>query len=431
MYEPKVSLVIVSRDRPEGLARLLTSLRFQFYKNFEVIVVSNAVDINAENVKHIHFDKPNISAARNLGIEMSAGDLIAFCDDDAVPEPCWLEDLIVPFQDETIGIAGGYVRGRNGIDFQWKAQQVDICGNDMPLIGAPNEPYFIAHAHVGYVPKVQGTNCIFRKETLMALNGFDESFEFYLDETDVCFRASEMGWQTAFVPNAEVQHGFEESDRRTINRVPKSLYAEGKSKAYFCMKHAQQTNMLDVFGRFEKEQRKRLLGLLVDGFLSPKDMAELLKTLTNGFDQGQQITMTDQQRKLKSNYKEFLLFQQNRGQIITGEAFVGSHISKRKMTAEAIYVASKNIPTTMLYWSFTALFHRRFFDMRGFWVQTGGLFGKSDRVQPPFRITRVLTRGLEEISLLKKTRKIEKISFFRFKRVSKVIKVSKNNAKEA
>ncbi|KAB7614548.1 glycosyltransferase [Amylibacter sp. SFDW26] len=431
MYEPKISVVVVSRDRPDGLARLLTSLRFQFYKNFEVIVVCNTHDFDIERVKYVHFDEPNISAARNLGIEAAAGDLIAFCDDDAVPEPTWLEMLITPFDDQKIGVAGGFVRGRNGIDFQWKAQQVDCFGNDKPLELGTDADFSVVQADKGHAPKVQGTNCMFRKSMLVALGGFDEEFQFYLDETDVCVRASQAGWQTAIVPKAEVQHGFEESDRRTVNRVPKSLFAEGKSKAHYCKKHVNDYNPESVYKTFEAEQRKRLLKLLVDGLIEPKDIKVLLRTLRMGFTEGQKRLVCNDQKEIRHTNDEFLEFVNEWDNDLRGEAFVGSHISKKQMIQCAMDLASKGIPCTLLYWSFTALFHHRFFDERGFWVQTGGLFGKSDRAQSIFKFNRIFSRGLSEILFLKKFRKIEKISFFRFKRVLKVTKITRNNTKEA
>jgi len=425
MYEPKVSVVIVSRDRPDGLARLITSLRFQFYKTFEVIVVSNEKSVPFERVKHIYFDEPNISAARNLGIEAAAGELIAFCDDDAVPEPTWLEYLIEPFQNQSVGVAGGFVRGRNGIDFQWKAQQVDCFGNDRPVELETEERFTIQQGDAGYVPKVQGTNCIFRKSTLLALDGFDEGFQFYLDETDVCIRATRAGWSTVVVPNAEVQHGFAESARRTAHRVPKSLYVEGKSKAYYCTKHAENFDADDVYAVFEKKQRNRLLKLCVAGLLGPADIPRLLKTLRQGFIDGQSMPVENRQRPLKCNSDMFVMFGEGLHKTLKSEAYVGSRISKKTMIVAAAQTAAQNTPVTLFYWSFTTLFHRRFFDGRGFWVQTGGLFGKSNRRQSYFRFNRVLTRGLKEISDLKKTRKIGKISFFRFKRLSKVINVTK------
>ena len=431
MFEPKVSVVVVSRDRPDGLARLLTSLRFQFYRNFEVIVVSNADKIGVDRMRCVYFDEPNISAARNRGIETAAGDLIAFCDDDAVPEPCWLEKLILPFQYEEVGVAGGFVRGRNGIDFQWKAQQVDFCGNDYPLEVEKELDFQIVEAEDGFVPKVQGTNCMFRKSTLLALGGFDENFKFFLDETDVCIRATYAGWKTAIVPLAEVQHGFEESDRRTNNRVPKSLFSEGQSKAYFCKKHAENFNEQNTYSEFKKEQRNRLIRLMINGFLTPNSVNELLETLRDGFFSEQEQTIRDREFIHENDNDNYINFNELQERLTNGEVFIGSLISKQVMFAEAFRCAAKNIPCTVLYWSFTALFHRRYYDPRGFWVQKGGLFGKSDRKQPFFRFVTIYSRGLIEVQVLKSLRKIEKISFFRFKRVSKVIKITKNNAKKA
>ncbi len=422
MSEPKVSVVIVSRDRPEGLARLLTALRFQFYRNFEVIVVSNIDHADNDHIKYLYFDEPNISAARNLGIEASAGDLVAFCDDDAVPEPTWLEKLIAPFESENIGLSGGFVRGRNGIDFQWKALQVNVFGIDKPLEIENGAAFQVALPEDGYFAKVQGTNCMFRKSMLFEIGGFDENFQFYLDETDVCVRAALAGWDTAIVPNAEVQHGFEESDRRTESRVPRSLYAEGKSKAYFCKKQIGDGEHKSALTSFEKEQHKRLISLMVDGFIEPKAIHNLLSTLQMGFKEGQDLSCEKRLIKANKQHAKFSVFNKDSKKLSESEAIVGSLISRREMVNLALDSASNNIPCTVMRWSFTALFHRRYFDIRGFWVQTGGLFGKSDRSQPYFKLDTIINRGINEVSSLEETRKIKKISFFRFKRLSKVIK---------
>ena len=78
-----------------------------------------------DQVKSVPFDTSNISAARNAGIAMAAGNVIAIIDDDAVPEPSWLTHLTAPFADPAVAASGGYVIGRNGISFQWKGRTVD------------------------------------------------------------------------------------------------------------------------------------------------------------------------------------------------------------------------------------------------------------------------------------------------------------------
>ncbi|MCB2123539.1 MAG: glycosyltransferase, partial [Rhodobacteraceae bacterium] len=66
--------------------------------------------------------------ARNLGLAAAAGEIVAFIDDDAVPEPRWLARLTAPFADPGIAAAGGFVVGRNGISFQWRASCADSHG---------------------------------------------------------------------------------------------------------------------------------------------------------------------------------------------------------------------------------------------------------------------------------------------------------------
>lgn len=421
MDEPKVSLVIVSRDRPDGLRRLLCSLKFQCYRNFEVIVVTNSDITFSNQARIVPFDDPNISAARNVGIEHSQGDLIAFCDDDAIPEPIWLEHLVVPFSNKSVGIAGGFVRGRNGIDFQWKAQQVNEFGFDKPL-GLEDENVGQIFGQQGaWCPKVQGTNCVFRKSLLTDLGGFDENFKFFLDETDLCYRASSQGWLTAIVPKAEVQHGFSESARRTAMRVPKSLFAEGSSKAYFCKKHGNGANSLQEFDRFRYEQNIRLIQMMVSGLISPLDVQRLLSTLEKGFCAGQKLTLKKPMLN-KDKQRDFTTYIEKSREICSGQVIAGSVLSRKTLEKAAIKASNAGKIVTLFCWSFTTLFHRRYFDERGFWRQSGGLFGKSTRDAAYFQYATVLSRSKLELNWLQMLRKTDKLSVYRFNKILTVTK---------
>ncbi len=421
MDEPKVSLVIVSRDRPDGLRRLLCSLQFQCYRNFEIIVVTNSVITVSNQVCIVPFDDPNISAARNVGIEHSQGDLVAFCDDDAIPEPTWLEHLVAPFSDKAVGIAGGFVRGRNGIDFQWKAQQVNQFGFDKPSVIEDENEGQIFGQQGAWCPKVQGTNCVFRKSLLTELGGFDENFKFYLDETDLCYRASKQGWLTAIVPKAEVQHGFSESARRTAMRVPKSLFAEGSSKAYFCKKHGSGANSVQEFDRFRGEQNQRLIQMMVSGLIAPRDVQMLLSTLEKGLSVGQKLTLKNQVLS-KDKQRAFTTYMKKNEANRSGVVLAGSVLSRRTLEKAAIKASGTGKIVTLFCWSFTTLFHRRYFDERGFWRQSGGLFGKSTREAAYFQYATVLSRSKLELNWLQKLRKTDKLSVYRFNKVLTVTK---------
>ncbi|MFP4328947.1 MAG: glycosyltransferase family 2 protein, partial [Paracoccaceae bacterium] len=136
----RVSVIIVSRGRPHALRRCLAAVALLDHPAYEVIVVADAEGVAAAqatglaaHLKIEPFAAANISAARNAGIARAAGDIVAFVDDDAVPEPRWLAQLCAPFEIAGIAAAGGFVRGRNGISFQWRARGVDACARTAPL----------------------------------------------------------------------------------------------------------------------------------------------------------------------------------------------------------------------------------------------------------------------------------------------------------
>ena len=117
--------------RPASLGICLTAVGQIDYTNFEIIIVADQPGIDAvkahglcDQVKLVLFDEMNISEARNASVAAVAGEIIAFIDDDAIPEPNWLTHLIAPFADESVAVASGYVIERNGISFRRKARTV-------------------------------------------------------------------------------------------------------------------------------------------------------------------------------------------------------------------------------------------------------------------------------------------------------------------
>lgn len=416
-FTPQVSLVIVSRDRPEGLKRLISALRFQSYRNFEVVVVSNYSDrdflkpfVGAENINHLHFDQANISAARNQGIAASAGEIVAFCDDDAVPEPFWLERLVAPFSDTEVGSTGGFVRGRNGISYQWESIKCDRFGDDYPFaLASEAEPQTFGYDGARFV-KVQGTNCAFRKKPLIQIGGFDEAFQFFLDETDVSFELAKLGWKTTIVPLAEVQHGFEESANRTQARVPRSLEKLGISKAHFIRKNGAKNGSASL-NKFRQEQRSRLLRLMVDGHLQPHDVDRLMGSLERGIGAAPAAARRNLS-KIESTSKAFVNFgQQPPGSEMV--ALAGTTIMFSELSQAAKRLQKEGSIVTVFRFSYTGLFHKRFYDARGFWVQKGGLFGKSDSKNGAIRLQTLKKRVKMEMDTLNTQRPFKKLIILR------------------
>ncbi|MBQ9432319.1 MAG: glycosyltransferase [Kiritimatiellae bacterium] len=107
---PLVSVVIACPAPSEYLTEALTALGTQTYRNFEVIVLPDApfdTPATAYPLQIIATGKVRPAEKRNLGIQKSHGEIVAFLDDDAYPVPNWLESAVKYFTLDDVGGVGG------------------------------------------------------------------------------------------------------------------------------------------------------------------------------------------------------------------------------------------------------------------------------------------------------------------------------------
>ncbi|MGP6089028.1 glycosyltransferase family 2 protein [Antarctobacter jejuensis] len=402
-----VSIVITSRGRPDALMRCLTGVAQLDYAPFEVVVVACPAGCaavtarpDADRIKLLQFDEANLSAGRNLGIAHAAGEVIAFIDDDAVPEPLWLQHLTGPFDDPEIACAGGFVIGRNGISFQWQARSVDATGtaHDLPL---PDMSPTVPQPPKGLVTKTEGTNMAVRRTVLTDLGGFDPAFRFYLDETDLNLRLAEAGYRTAIVPLAQVHHGFAESPRRARDRSPRDLTQIGASQMVFLHKHCAKDMRTQAWDGFVAAQRKRLLRFMQRGPLDPTDVRRLLRGLDRGGAEGRDRPF-GQTPPIGPSQAPFLTHPGRPGA-------PRIHISGRpwqakRLRRKAIQQARAGAIVSLFLFSPTARFHRVTYLPEGIWEQAGGLFGRSRRGGPLLRLRLFSSRLKSEIMRVQKVR---------------------------
>jgi hypothetical protein len=253
--QTKVSIVINTDGRAKPLATCLESLRYLRYPHFEVVVVAGPTrdgthelcESWGDAIKYGRCPVRNLSQSRNIGIAMASGDIVAFIDDDAVPEPEWLDDIVPAFEDPQVGVAGGFLHDHTGKTYQWKYGTANRFGTaDLSWTRPAPEFNFPRSFNT---PQVIGANSIFRRSALLAVGGFDEEYEYFLDETDVTVRIVDAGWTVAQLDRAFVHHKFMPSHIRNHAKVLTSWYAVIKNKAYFALKngsdHASVDRILD------------------------------------------------------------------------------------------------------------------------------------------------------------------------------------------
>lgn len=173
---PQISVVVPTRDRPEGLARLLAGLARQSLPSsaFEVLVVDDgsrapvrvgAGGLDAQVVRHERSRGP--AAARNSGWQRSRAAIVAFIDDDCVPDERWLVELL-----RASGPDRAVVQGRVA---------------PMPEHAHALTPLDHTIAVGGITPLFISANVAYPRALLQRLDGFDETF------TRACGEDVELG----------------------------------------------------------------------------------------------------------------------------------------------------------------------------------------------------------------------------------------------
>ena len=172
---------------------------------------------------------PGLSGARNTGTAAATGDIVVYLDDDAEPEPGWLESLTAHFESpEVLGVSGyadpRWAAGRP----RWWPDEFDwVVG--CSYRGLPES--------VGPVRNLMGCTMALRRDVVEASGGFDTALgrtgsgAAGCEETELCIRASERFPNGVFLhdPGARVRH-LVPATRGTLAYFRSRCFAEGVSK---------------------------------------------------------------------------------------------------------------------------------------------------------------------------------------------------------
>jgi len=218
---PAVSVVIPTRNRSARCAELLKSLVGQTVgpDRFEVLVIDDSsTDDTSDVLASAAADAPyhllalrtpanrGPAAARNLGWRAASAPLVAFVDDDCLPEDGWLAAGIAAFEDHpALGVAQGCTRVPDGVDLS------KLQGWYVWRVISEATPYFDA------------CNIFYRRAALEQAGGFDEELLWWStppgaeatpvawgEDTAAGWSVVEAGWGRGFVPGAVVVHELED-----------------------------------------------------------------------------------------------------------------------------------------------------------------------------------------------------------------------------
>ncbi|HZL44247.1 MAG TPA: glycosyltransferase [Verrucomicrobiae bacterium] len=200
-----VSVIIVTFNSADSIQACLDSVRAQTGVTSEIIVVDNAssdgtaeiartagvqVVANPENVGY--------GRANNQGVAASRGQHVHLLNPDSIlVETTGLSRLCHALETQSHwGMAGNRILSADG------------TSETHPSTGYPAQ----RHVHrdfsrlPGRIAWVSGASMIIRRRVYDKLGGFDPSFFLYSEETDLCLRLRELGYEIGFVEDVTVRH---------------------------------------------------------------------------------------------------------------------------------------------------------------------------------------------------------------------------------
>jgi O-antigen biosynthesis protein len=228
---PKVSVVVCSYNGSKTLDGCLHSLTKLNYPDYEVVLVDDGskdavpeIAARYPSVRYYRQSNKGLSVARNVGMELADGEVVAYTDDDCVADEDWLYFLVAKLLDSDASSVGGPNL---------------LPSNDGPVAACVSaSPGTPAHILIddNVAEHVPGCNMAFWADRLRAIGGFDAVYTKAGDDVDVCWRLQNEGEHIAYAPAAMVWH----HRRSTVEAYLKQQRGYGEAEALLKRKHPEK-----------------------------------------------------------------------------------------------------------------------------------------------------------------------------------------------
>jgi O-antigen biosynthesis protein len=197
---PRVSVLICTYNGGRTLGETCAAVAELDYPDVEVIVVDDGSTDDSASIAASHgfrvisTENRGLSRARNTALEAATGEIVAYIDDDAMPDPHWLTYLVDTFARTDFVAVGG--------------PNLPVPGDGAvadAVAAAPGNPIHVllTDREAEHIP---GCNAAFRTEALRESGGFDPRFRTAGDDVDICWRLQDRGWRIGYAPAAVVWH---------------------------------------------------------------------------------------------------------------------------------------------------------------------------------------------------------------------------------
>ncbi|WP_092597118.1 glycosyltransferase [Actinopolyspora xinjiangensis] len=217
---PTVSVITVNYHGTDSTITCLRALRELDYPpdRLELVCVDN--ESSAESAERLGAldgvklltSEENLGFAGgcNLGARAARGDVLAFLNNDAVPDARWLRAAVAVLRAEpTVGAVAGKV-------LDWQGSRIDFVDGGLTWFGMGYKRHageLDDGSHDGARDVLFGTgsSLFVRAEVFEALAGFDERFFMFYEDVDLGWRLNLRGWRVRYEPRSVAYHRHHES----------------------------------------------------------------------------------------------------------------------------------------------------------------------------------------------------------------------------
>jgi len=184
-----------------------------------------------------------LSRARNRGARSSGSEIVAYIDDDAVPEPDWLMVLVRDFEDPRVAAATGAIlpmRHSPGMALQGERTSLYRTEQEQRrVVGRETQGWFEI-ANFGEMG--DGSNMAFRHSVFDIWPGFDERLGRGAilnggEEHYAFFTLIERGYRVVYNPGAIVRHPDPQTTKELLSRHLSVIATAAAYVTYLAVEH--------------------------------------------------------------------------------------------------------------------------------------------------------------------------------------------------
>ena len=298
----RAAIVICTRNRPDRLASTLEAIASFEPRDFELLVVDTSDETHRDEVRRgvekfggtcLHREHRGLAVSRNAALARLTCDIVAFLDDDCVPQKDWLNHLLSSFTDDSVwAVTGRIISYDPSLLFDRVACQ-DL-GVEKRVFGPENIAFSFSEI-LGNLTKVfrgqlrasapapygigHGGNVAFRRHRLEQLGRFNEAFWRASEDIEMFYRVLRAKGRIVYEPATLAVHWHPHVSTEQVSRA---RYAYSLGTAAFMRSNLNPRMLFLSLGRLTqlvaKHVQYRLSG--------ERALAEVYAADVRGFSRG-------------------------------------------------------------------------------------------------------------------------------------------------